>query len=122
MLLGFRVIGAFGALLVVLSWSNTASSGESLNGHEFISLCSVVESDHDSERRFAECERFIADLRQKLSKGPVHGDRACIPDDVFDIQLLIAGVAVLSNDPPSQNKESHDVLASLYAERWPCRD
>lgn len=122
MVSGFRLFGIFGALLIMLSLSNTARSGDSLNGNQFISLCSVVESDHDSERRFAECERFIADLRQKLSKGAVHGQRACIPDDVFDIQLLIAGVAVLSNDLPSQNKEAHEVLASLYAERWPCRD
>ena len=98
----------------------SADGAESLDGDSFLFLCVVTEADHENERRFAECERFIGEVRGKLANGPIHGWRACISNDVPDIQLLVAGIARLQAVPEENSREAHEILASLYSKRWPC--
>lgn len=100
----------------------SATGAESIDGHRFKSLCLVSESDYQGESRFAECERFIADVRSKLTFGTIHDIRACIPEAVPDIQLLTAGLSKLQNESTLHEREAHAVLAEIFASRWPCPD
>ena len=113
---------AFGIFCSSLFVSGNATAGESFNGHRFISLCLVAESDYDSEHRFAECERFVREVREVLGYQKIHGQRACIPGSVSDIQLLIAGIAGLEARHDQQDREAHAVLAEIFSKRWPCSE
>ncbi len=107
------------AVLVVLTVS-PVSATESIDGHRFLNLCVVTESDHESERRFAACERFVGEVRELLGYHTVHGYSACIPKGVPDIQLVIAGIARMQSRPEQHDMEAHTVLAQTFAHRWPC--
>jgi len=107
------------AVLVTLTVP-PVSATESIDGHRFLNLCVVTESDYESERRFAACESFVAEVRELLGYHKVHGFAACIPDDVPDIQLVIAGIAKLQSHPDQHDRDAHASLAEIYAQRWPC--
>tara|TARA_R110000787_G_scaffold274979_1_gene383283 strand:+ start:125061 stop:125453 length:393 start_codon:yes stop_codon:yes gene_type:complete len=101
---------------------NTAHATESINGHRFISLCVVVDSDYQSKQRFAECESFVGGVREVLGNQTIHGHRACIPESVPDIQLLVAGIVRMKSVPEQHDGEAHVILAEFFAQRWPCND
>ncbi len=107
------------AVLVALT-APPVSATASINGHRFLNLCVVTESDYESERRFAACERFVGEVRELLGYHNVHGFAACIPEDVPDIRLVIAGIAGMQGQPDNHEREAHAVLAELYSRRWPC--
>ncbi len=110
-------------LVALLSLTvDPAHSTESFNGHRFMSQCLVVSSDHDGEKRFAECGRFVHEVRQLLANHTVHGQRACIPASVPDIQLLISGTARIQSVPEQHDREAREILAEFFAKRWPCAE
>ena len=84
---------------------NTAHATESINGHRFISLCVVVDSDYQSKQRFAECESFVGGVREVLGN-----------------QLLVAGIVRMKSVPEQHDGEAHVILAEFFAQRWPCND
>lgn len=107
------------AVLVALTVP-PVSATESIDGHRFLNLCVVTESDYESKRRFAACERFVGEVRELLNYHKIHGYSACIPKGVPSIQLVIAGIARMQSRPEQHDMEAHTVLAQTFAQRWPC--
>ncbi|MBO6947524.1 MAG: hypothetical protein JJ855_06050 [Rhodospirillales bacterium] len=110
----------FAFTVLVALTASPVSATESIDGHRFLNLCVVTESDYESERRFAACERFVGEVRELLGYHKVHGFAACIPEEVPDIQLVIAGIARLQSRSDQHDREAHATLAEIYAQRWPC--
>lgn len=107
-------------IVTILFTAHAVRATESIDGHRFLNLCVVTESDYESERRFATCESFVREIRDLLRYNKVHSYSACIPEDAPDIQLVIAGIARLQSNPAQQNREAHATLAEIFAQRWPC--
>ena len=106
--------------MTILFTAHAVRATESIDGHRFLNLCVVTESDYEGERRFAACERFVGEVRELLGDHKVHGFAACIPEDVPDIQMVIAGISRLQSRPDQHDREAHATLAEIYAQRWPC--
>jgi hypothetical protein len=105
---------------IILFIAEPARATESFNGHRFLKLCVVTESDYQSEQRFAACESFVSEVRELLSYHKIHGYSACIPKGVPNIQLVIAGIARMQSRPAQHDMEAHTILAQAFAQRWPC--
>ena len=90
----FRKIGlgvAFSAVLI----SSDAGAAESIDLEQLESICLVTRNDHDASRRFRKCEKLIAHIREKLQIDDIHEIRACIPENVSSVYLVIVGMAWL---------------------------
>ena len=95
---------------------------ESYDGHRFLYNCLTTESDYDGDRRFAECERFVREVRDVLGYHTIHGQQACIPPSVPDIQLVVAGIAGIKARRNQHSEEAHALLAEIFSNRWPCTE
>ncbi|MEP0337159.1 MAG: Rap1a/Tai family immunity protein [Alphaproteobacteria bacterium] len=115
----FRKIGlgvAFSAVLI----PSDARAADSIDLDQLESICLVTRDDHDASRRFRKCEKLIAHIREKLRVGDIHEIRACIPENVSSVYLVIVGMAWLEKNPIPRDQEAHASLARAYSQRWPC--
>ena len=116
MLWQFRAVTAFVAALMAME----ANADDSIRIDRLESICLVTSDDHDASRRFERCEKLIAHVRGKLKVGDIHGIRACIPEKVSLVYLVIVGMAWLEKNPTHSDEEAHVSLARAYSQRWPC--
>lgn len=114
-----RHLSAGIAFTMALS-SVDVKAADSIAVDQLEDICLVTRDDHDASRRFGKCEKLIAHVRGKLIAGDIHGMRACIPEKVSSVYLVIVGMAWLEKNPTSPEEEAHVSLARAYAQRWPC--
>lgn len=114
------VLSAFAAILAVCFFWQPAIADPRLSSQKLLSLCLVTANDAHSKKRFAECEKFIGKVRQDLRTGAIHNIRACIPNNIPDIQLVFLAIAELERAKDNTDNDAHKVMAKYYAEKWPC--
>ena len=112
------MITRIAVVLTILSTSPAWPAGVSfLDGNKLHNYCSY----NKPNIMYGICAGYTIGVTDSLSKGPVSGFNACIPQGPVVEQLVDFVIKWLGDNPTNRHYSGEEVVAWALSEAFPCR-